>query len=43
MREALPGGPTRADRAAVRDLARTGPPVEAVGLEPFTPAGGDLR
>ncbi|MEU8307342.1 nitrate reductase molybdenum cofactor assembly chaperone [Actinomadura sp. NPDC048955] len=43
VREALPGGPTRADRAAVRELARTGPPAEAVGLEPFTPAGGDLR
>ncbi|WEV27742.1 nitrate reductase molybdenum cofactor assembly chaperone [Streptomyces sp. 71268] len=29
-------GPRPADRAAARRLARTGPPTEHVGLEPFT-------
>ncbi|MFE6775515.1 nitrate reductase molybdenum cofactor assembly chaperone [Streptomyces sp. NPDC057702] len=29
-------GPRPADRAAARRLARTGPPRESVGLEPFT-------
>lgn len=47
VRDALPGpGPTAADRAAVRDLALGGPPVETVGLEPFTrsgPARGGVR
>ncbi|GAA2168663.1 nitrate reductase molybdenum cofactor assembly chaperone [Actinomadura napierensis] len=39
VRETLPGsGPTAADRAAVQALALGGPPVEHVGLEPFTPS-----
>jgi len=35
-------GPSPADEAAARRLARTGPPQETVGLEPFslTPRGG---
>lgn len=31
-------GPSPRDRAAAMKLARTGPPQEMVGLEPFTPA-----
>lgn len=31
-------GPSPQDRAAAMQLARTGPPQEMVGLEPFTPA-----
>ena len=39
---ALLPGPSPRDRAAALRLARTGPPQESVGLEPFTlsPAGG---
>jgi nitrate reductase delta subunit len=35
-------GPSPADEAAARRLARAGPPTETVGLEPFslTPRGG---
>jgi nitrate reductase delta subunit len=32
---ALLPGPSPADRAAAERLARTGPPVESVGLEPY--------
>lgn len=47
---ALLPGPSPQDRAAARRLARTGPPQETVGVEPFgvepfgpTPAGGARR
>ncbi|MFM9372306.1 nitrate reductase molybdenum cofactor assembly chaperone [Streptomyces sp. Da 82-17] len=33
-------GPSPKDRAEARALARSGPPREEVGLEPFAPAGG---
>ncbi|WP_406001077.1 nitrate reductase molybdenum cofactor assembly chaperone [Streptomyces sp. NBC_00829] len=42
---ALLPGPSPQDRAAAQRLARTGPPQETVGLEPFGPApsGGARR
>jgi nitrate reductase delta subunit len=42
---ALLPGPSPQDRAAAQRLARTGPPVETVGLEPFpvTSPGGARR
>jgi nitrate reductase delta subunit len=40
---ALLPGPSPADRAAAMRLARTGPPREAVGLEPFSIAPGGGR
>lgn len=42
---ALLPGPSPQDRAAAQRLARTGPPQESVGLEPFDPAppGGARR
>jgi nitrate reductase delta subunit len=42
---ALLPGPSPQDKAAARRLARTGPPDETVGLEPFGPAvqGGSRR
>jgi nitrate reductase delta subunit len=37
-------GPSPQDRAAAQRLARTGPPAETVGLEPYSAApGGGLR
>ncbi|KWT59026.1 nitrate reductase [Streptomyces albus subsp. albus] len=41
VRDTLPA-PAAADRAAVLGLARTGPPTENVGLDPF-PASGSPR